>query len=37
MIERVTADDVLSAARRYLDIRRSVTGYLINGPDEGRT
>jgi len=37
MIERVTADDVLSVARRYLDIRRSVTGYLINGPDEGRT
>jgi zinc protease len=37
MIERVTAGDVLSAARKYLDIRRSVTGCLINGPEEGRT
>ena len=37
MIESVAADDVLSVARKYLDIRRSVTGYLINGPEEGRT
>jgi zinc protease len=36
-IESVTAEEVLSAAREYLDIRRSVTGYLINGPGEGRT
>jgi len=36
-IEGVTADQVLLVARKYLDIRRSVTGYLINGPEEGRT
>jgi zinc protease len=35
-IEGVTADQVLSTARKYLDTRRSVTGYLINGPEEGR-
>jgi zinc protease len=28
-ISRVTADSVRAAARRYLDKRRSVTGYLI--------
>jgi zinc protease len=36
-IEKVTEEAVLSAARKYLDIRRSVTGYLVSGPEEGRT
>jgi len=36
-IEDVTADEVLAAAKKYLDIRRSVTGYLINGPEEDQT
>jgi zinc protease len=35
-IESVTADQVLSTARKYLDVRRSVAGHLINGPEEGR-
>jgi zinc protease len=32
----VTVADVNAVARKYLDIRRSVTGYLVNGPDESR-
>ena len=32
-IAAVTADQVLAAARRYLDIRRSVTGYLAAGAE----
>jgi zinc protease len=38
-IRAVTADDIQAAARRYLDKRRSVTGYLIKEtrPEEKRT
>jgi len=36
-IEGVSADQVLAAAKKYLDIRRSVTGYLINGPEKDQT
>lgn len=35
-IEAVTIDQVISVARKYLDVKRSVTGYLVNGPAEGR-
>ena len=38
-IRQVTADSVRAAARRYLDKRRSVTGYLIRDtarPVEGK-
>jgi hypothetical protein len=37
MIEAVGAEDILAAARKYLDIRRSVTGYLTGAPGDGRT
>jgi zinc protease len=36
-IEAVSAGEVLTAARKYLDIRRSVTGYLTGAPGNGRT
>jgi zinc protease len=36
-IEAVTADEVASAARKYLDLRRSVTGHLIGVPTETRS
>jgi len=37
-IQEVTAEDVREAARRYLDIDRSVTGYLLpKSKDEGRS
>jgi len=36
-IEAVGAEDILAAARKYLDIRRSVTGYLTGAPGDGRT
>lgn len=35
-IEAVTAEQVEAAAREYLDIRRSVTGYLVGETQEGR-
>lgn len=35
-VEAVTIDEVISVARKYLDAKRSVTGYLVNGPEEGR-
>ena len=31
-IEAVTADQVVAAAKKYLDLRRSVTGYLVGVP-----
>ena len=31
-IDAVTLDQVAAAARKYLDIRRSVTGYLVGDP-----
>jgi hypothetical protein len=33
----VSAEDVVAAARKYLDIERSVTGYLTGAPGEDRT
>jgi zinc protease len=38
-LRAVTADEVRAAARRWLDIRRSVTGYLVKqlGPRENRS
>jgi zinc protease len=36
-LAKVTAADVNAVARKYLDTRRSVTGYLINKPGEGRS
>jgi zinc protease len=33
-IDAVTAEQVAAAARRYLDIRRSVTGYLVAQPNQ---
>jgi len=33
-IEAVTVDDVNAAARKYLDIRRSVTGYLVGSSEQ---
>lgn len=36
-IDAVSADDVLNAARTYLDIRRSVTGYLTGEPEDGQS
>jgi zinc protease len=36
-IDAVTAESVLVAARKYLDITRSVTGYLTGSPGDGRT
>ncbi len=36
-IAAVTADQVAAAARKYLDKRRSVTGYLVSAPPEGRS
>jgi zinc protease len=36
-IDRVTAADVNAAARKYLDVRRSATGYLTAKPGEGRS
>jgi zinc protease len=36
-IETVTAEDVVAVARKYLEIERSVTGYLTGAPGEGRT
>ena len=36
-IEAVTADEVVAAAKTYLDIRRSVTGYLVGAPAETRS
>ena len=35
-IEKVTAEDVLAVARKYLDKNSSVTGYLTSGPKDGR-
>jgi zinc protease len=36
-IDAVTADQVVAAAKNYLDLRRSVTGYLVGVPPENRT
>jgi zinc protease len=36
-IAAVTADQVVAAARKYLTAPRSVTGYLVAGPAEGRS
>ena len=36
-IDAVTVDQVNAAARRYLDIRRSVTGYLLPAPPKNPT
>jgi zinc protease len=36
-IEAVTADQVAAAARKYLDLRRSVTGYLVGVPIDTRS
>ena len=36
-ISAVTAEDVMAAARKYLDVERSVTGYLIGESEENRT
>jgi zinc protease len=36
-IDAVTADQVNAVARKYLDIRRSVTGYLTGAPAETRS
>ena len=36
-IEAVTADEVVAAAKKYLDIRRSVTGYLVGAPADTRS
>jgi zinc protease len=36
-IEKVTAADVNAVARKYLDLRRSVTGYLVGKPADGRS
>jgi zinc protease len=36
-IQNVTAADVQDVAKKYLDLRRSVTGYLTSAPGEGRT
>jgi zinc protease len=36
-IEAVTAEAVVEAARKYLDIERSVTGYLTGAPGKERT
>ena len=33
-IDAVTVDAVNAAARKYLDIRRSVTGYLVGEPSK---
>jgi zinc protease len=33
-IEAVTVDEVNAAARKYLDIRRSVTGYLVGSSEQ---
>ena len=36
-IEAVTTEEVLAVARKCLDVRRSVTGYLTGAPGDGRT
>ena len=36
-IDAVTADQVVAAAKKYLDIRRSVTGYLVGVAAETRS
>ena len=36
-IQGVTAADVQDVAKKYLDLKRSVTGYLTSAPGEGRT
>ncbi len=36
-INAVTADQVIAAARNYLDLRRSVTGYLVGVPPANRS
>jgi len=36
-IDAVSAQDVLEAARKYLDIRRSVTGYLTGEAEDNQT
>jgi zinc protease len=36
-IQNVTAADVQDVAKKYLDLKRSVTGYLTSAPGEGRT
>lgn len=33
-VEAVTADQIVDAARKVLDVRRSVTGYLVGAPEE---
>ena len=37
VLDAVTRDEVVAVARKYLDLRRSVTGYLVNAPAEGRS
>ena len=36
-VQEVTAQDVQDAARKYLDPKRSVTGFLVNAPAENRS
>ena len=36
-VDAVTAGEVVAAAKKYLDIRRSVTGYLVGAPAEVRS
>jgi zinc protease len=36
-VEKVTADQVNAVARKYLDVRNSVTGYLTGKSGEGRS
>ncbi len=36
-IEAVTTDQIVAAARKYLSVRRSVTGYLVGSPDDKRS
>jgi zinc protease len=37
VLATVTKEDVVAVARKYLEPRRSVTGYLVNAPAEGRS
>jgi zinc protease len=36
-IDGVTAEQVVAAAKDYLDLRRSVTGYLVGAPGDNRS
>lgn len=36
-IQAVTGDQIVDVARKYLQLRRSVTGYLVGAPDDQRS